>query len=940
MDRVAPGVPVRIVGLKSVGRVRPAEEGSGIPIGSVLVAWSAKHLTIESIANLEPAIQQGNEVRDVSTSGTGRSLGTGVVVAKRELAGHVQALVDFHGDNRLAWLPWYRLAKWDGPETRFRKQHLSPKDSGERLRLRMLGAAITRWCDEVSPYAGLGIDPLPHQIQLVHRILSSGNINWLIADDVGLGKTIEVGMLVVALRERRQAGRVLVVCPPGLSRQWKEEMHLRFALDGFRIFREDFHAAVPADWNHYRYVIASIDSIKSEENVANLLAAEDWDLVVFDEAHRLSRREWNSKFEASQRYALAANLRRKSSRFLLLSGTPHQGMPDKFRALLELIRPELKEQISKVESHPEILAEMVIRNEKDKVTDINGQKIFQGKSTRNIPVHPAPVELVLDSELVDYLKRGYSASALQGTTGRAIGFTMSTYRKLASSSHAAILGALRRRSDRLTAAMAELRISEDAEIQEGDERFAGEAEERLLTSSHEFFAGEVSLVQKLISGYEAVMGRDAKLTALMDTIIPAVRAQEPDAKLVIFTEYRGTQDYLIQHLGERFGRDAVACINGSMDINDRREAVRRFEGDARFLVSTEAGGEGLNLHRRCHVLVNYDLPWNPMRLVQRMGRIYRYGQLRKVVVFNMTVVGTIDGNLSSLLNQRIATVVSDMATVNGEFRPGLEDEILGQLADLLDVESILQSALTATATSTEAELEEALRTAQAAVRQQQELFSFASGFDPSQRDDSIRVDDRHLLSFTSGMFTALGMDVGPERSVPGRDVRYVRPSPQLKKLAGLLRGGLRFSTDIESCATNPEIHLLNAKSVLLQKLLRESRSIDFGGLCGQLYGIDAGGMFAARLCWQDERGTTVSESLTLLHVPVSGTPEINPPELTEWLLVPQDGAPPREDRKLNLEVATKLADASRKSVDRVLANGCGASSLPRALEMIAAGVVH
>jgi len=518
------------------------------------------------------------------------------------------------------------------------------------------------WNENTGALSHLDIDPLPHQIHLVHQILASGNLNWLIADDVGLGKTIEVGMLLAALQRRDVFRRILIVTPAGLTRQWKDELHFKFGMSEFQIYGVDFGINDERHWKLYNHVIGSIDRLKADGHKESLLGADPWDIVIFDEAHRLSRREWGRKLDASDRFRLAAALRQRTDSMLLLSATPHQGMQDKFQAILELIRPEFQNEIERIAINPEILREMVIRNRKADVTDAEGNFIFQGKTTHAIEVEVEPGALEFDRNLRQYLMRGYAASKERGRSGIPIGFVMTVYRKLAASSAAAIHRALERRLQRLRADQALRDYLDEAP----DERFEGEWEEQQGGDAHEFFEGEIGMLEELIVKAELLVSLDKKISSFIDGLLQAVLSANPDEKILVFTEYRATLEYLAEALMIRFGAGKVNLIHGSQDQKVRASEIAHFEDRGQFLISTEAGGEGINLQRRCHVMANFDLPWNPMRLVQRIGRLYRYGQRKRVIVFNVHAPQTLDTEIMKIMYSRISQVVSDMASLGDE----------------------------------------------------------------------------------------------------------------------------------------------------------------------------------------------------------------------------------------------------------------------------------
>ena len=354
------------------------------------------------------------------------------------------------------------------------------------------------------------------------------------------------------------------------------------------------------NWQVYNYVIGSIDRFKVDGHKESLLGADPWDLVIFDEAHRLSRRQWGRKFDASDRFQLAAALRRRTDSMLLLSATPHQGKQDSFQAILELIRPELQDEIEQLALNPEILREMVIRNRKSDVTDAEGNFVFKGKRTYAIEIEMGQEAQDFDVGLRKYLARGYTASRERGRSGIPIGFVMTVYRKLAASSAMAIYRALNRRLVRLRDEQQQLVYADEAP----DERFEGEWEEHYTGDVHEFFEGEIDMLENLLEMAELLTRSDQKMTSFIDKLLKAVLNANNDEKILIFTEYRATQECLADALRNRFGHDRVNLIHGSQNQSERAVEIAHFEEQGQFLISTEAGGEGINLQRRCHVMVN------------------------------------------------------------------------------------------------------------------------------------------------------------------------------------------------------------------------------------------------------------------------------------------------------------------------------------------------
>ncbi len=870
------------------------------------------------------------------TPGSGvRSLGQGVIMQQRTLAGSEQVLVDFPERGERHWLPYQYLRQVKGVKHRFVTASKGEAVDAERMRLRMLAHAIKVWNENTGALSHLEIEPLPHQIHLVHHIIASGNYNWLIADDVGLGKTIETGMLLHALRQRDLIKRILLVTPAGLTKQWQEELYHKFKIEDFEIYGEDFFINEPRQWKMHDCVIGSMDRLKQEGHLESLLQAELWDLVIFDEGHRLSRRQYGQKLDSSERYDLAKSLRSQTEHMLLLSATPHQGMQDKFVALLELLRPERRTDLMALNIKPEILHDMVFRNHKADVTDAEGNFIFQGKITSALQVPSSKESIEFDKTLQDYLRKGYDAGEALGRTGNAIGFVMTVYRKLAASSAAAIHRALCNRLQRLLDDEANGLSDEEPR----DQRYLGEWEEQFTSDAREFFAGEVQLLKDLIAEAAALKANDLKLKLFIEDIIGKIHAANADEKVLIFTEYRTTQNYLREALADHYGSDQVELINGSMQHAERREAIKRFEEQGRFLISTEAGGEGINLQSKCHVMVNYDLPWNPMRLVQRIGRLYRYGQKKKVVVFNIQQTDSLDQNIVDLMYERIDSVVTDLAEIQRhEFNEGLKDEILGQLAELIDVEDILQEATKLGIDRTRERIDEALKQARTAAAKQRELFAHAATSDPNELRDELEITVDHLYSFVLGMFDQLGIEVA-ERSHKERLLR-IRLSEQVMRDMGLSPKASRrmdVTLDRMLAANRPDTHMLDLNSKLMQYLLGKACEYDFGGLAAMLKApeLEEGALLGAMLRWQGPQGKRMRQEFVAIQVN-DGKAKLNPAKASQWLLTPAEHSPQSPDTdtsKLLFKVAEEMANQR-------LANASNRYLIPENLDWASAGWTH
>jgi SNF2 family DNA or RNA helicase len=326
------------------------------------------------------------------------------------------------------------------------------------LRTKMMATVIKGWNDLTGALENLNIDPLPHQIHLVHQMLSGPTQNWLVADDVGLGKTIEVGLYVTALQRRGLARRILVVTPAAVTVQWRMEMLRKFGLT-FEIFGETMPIRAPEDWHGpgKNLVIASMDRVKPSSTAddgsefstsfGKIMQTEPWDLVVIDEAHRLTKA---ASGKSSLRWKLGEALSGRTRSLLLLTGTPHQGDNVKFANLLKLVRKDLSREIDCIEEDPRIVREIVLRNKKINVTDAEGNFVFKGYKVVQQWVD-SPRATALMGRLNDYAARCRegAASMPDRNLANAVGFVMTGYRKLAASSPVAAMTALKNRLDQI-----------------------------------------------------------------------------------------------------------------------------------------------------------------------------------------------------------------------------------------------------------------------------------------------------------------------------------------------------------------------------------------------------------------------------------------------------------------------------------------------------------
>lgn len=854
---------------------------------NIKVRWigNTQHNSVP-ILDVDSGFKIGMEVSDGTPYSSHTNLGQGMIVANRVIAGHRQELVHFEKSNQSIWMPYQYLRWVQSAKDLFSKGNLSNTQvEFERFKLRILAYAIELWNENTGALSTLDIDPLPHQINLVHHILSSGNLNWLIADDVGLGKTIETGMIIHALRQRKMVKRILLVTPAGLVKQWQEELDAKFKLSNFEILGLDFKIDEPRKWKLHDFVIASIDTLKKEENLQHLLAGGEWDLVIFDEGHKLTRRLDGNTYKSSERFELAHKLRKITPSILLLSATPHQGDQDKFIALLELLRPERTQKLRKLELNPDIIHDMIFRNHKEDVTDSQGNFIFKGKVSVAKKVPTSVIFREFEELLAKYFRQGYSASEKGGYTGRTIGFVMTIYRKLASSSVKAIQKALYNRQNKLEGKLqeAEKSLQVDDNI---DMRFEGELEEYKsdLISAKEFFEGELVMLKRLIILSKELVKQDMKMKYFIDEIIEKILSNNSEEKVLIFSEYRQTQLYIKEILEEKYGKDCVSLINGSMSFPERLEAIESFEKKGQFLISTEAGGEGINLQNRCHIMVNYDLPWNPMRLVQRIGRLYRYGQKEKVIIFNLHQEESIDQDLIYTMYQKIDTIVKDLSSVQqSEFHEGLKDEILGAVASEVDVTKILDEAGRESVQRTKERIQEALEKVKSSVEKQQELLSYASTTNLTELDGELLVEKHHIFQFIIGMLKQKNIAYSESKDTKSIRIKF---DGELKEYFKFLLGQkniIEVTLDRDYSRNNKELHMLDLNSPILQYFIEEAKSYAFNGLSVKTHypSPEIKGIFALLMKWQDSQGVVIKKKLGLSFL---DDKSINPKDALDILL--------------------------------------------------------
>ena len=531
--------------------------------------------------------------------------------------------------------------------------------------------------------------PLPHQLHALSRAVTGDRVRFLLADEVGLGKTIEAGLIMRELKLRGLVERVLVVAPTGLVTQWVAEMRTHFT--------EEFHLLIPGEmsslrrlhgvdetenlWRRWDQIVCPLDSVKpmerrkgwsfrqvqayNRERFVDLLAA-GWDLVIIDEAHRLG-----GSSEQVARFKLGDALAEASPYLLLLSATPHQGKTDGFRRLMAFLdKTEFigEESISRDKVEP-----YVIRTEKRMAIDAEGDPLFKPRFTQLHSIEWSPAQgeqKALYEAVTEYVREGYNQAMAEKNT--AIGFLMILMQRLVTSSTRAIRRALERRLEVLQLPEGQLSLFAEDIDEDWGALDSQEQMEEVLTARLKAMKNERQEVELLLSAARRceAQGPDIKAQGLLDKIQELQRDEnDPDMKVLLFTEFVPTQEMLSEFLEQR-GYSTV-CLNGSLGMDERQTVQRKFADEAQILISTDAGGEGLNL-QFCHVIVNFDLPWNPMKIEQRIGRVDRIGQTKVVRAINFALEGTVELRVREVLEEKLQTI--------------LEEFGVDKLSDVLDSE--------------------------------------------------------------------------------------------------------------------------------------------------------------------------------------------------------------------------------------------------------------
>ena len=519
------------------------------------------------------------------------------------------------------------------------------------------------------------VDPLPHQVEAVYGyVLKLPRLRFLIADDPGAGKTIMAGLIIKELKLRHLINRILIVVPGHLRDQWRRELKERFE-ESFVIMERGFLDSQPGEnlWARESQLITSIDFAKRDDVMPSIASAQ-WDLVIVDEAHKMAAYQYGDKLDKTSRYRLGETLSRISTHLLFLTATPHKGDPENFRLFLDLLEPGffansemLRESIT-ARDNP-----LFIRRVKEDLRDFEGKPLFLPRHVRTLPFNlgiNSPKEKDLYNQLSEYVNGQYNKALTKNKRNNVAFALVILQRRLASSTYA-LLKSLERRKARL----AELLEGAEERKQTGtdvnfemiedlseEERWQEEEiwEALSVAENREELKREIGTLETLAEVARAIIKNETeiKVRELKDTL-DKLEGDFPGEKILIFTESRDTLEYL-QAKSRGWGY-TVTVIHGGLRLEERIKAESEFKNHTQILIATEAAGEGINL-QFCHLMVNYDLPWNPNRLEQRMGRIHRYGQTREVFVYNLVAEDTREGKVLKTLLDKIEEIKSALGS--------------------------------------------------------------------------------------------------------------------------------------------------------------------------------------------------------------------------------------------------------------------------------------
>ena len=708
---------------------------------------------------------------------------------------------------------------------------------------------------------------LAHQVESTHRIVNALNQRFLIADEVGLGKTIEAGLVIKELIFRYKYRRILIVAPASLLVQWQHEMEEKFG-ESFdvidrrmirRLRRTISEGENP--WDHITKAICSIDFVKSASILSELERVK-WDAVIIDEAHRLRRDAQVS----TQAYTVGEILSASAKAFLLLSATPFRGKLEELYYLVRLADRNLLGPFqsfyndycmpdSDLSRLKEKLSSVVIRRTKK---DVGG---FTNRFARTIRFEFYPEERALYDATTRYVAEEFNRAL--ATENRAIGFVMTVFQKLLDSSSFALLSALRNRRAHLAALLEKadrdarrIEIAVEGLEELDPEVFEDENPDEMVKAAARKTVSEmkeeIATIDSLIRLAESV-NRNKKSEKLIEMM--GLLKQRGYKKFLIFTQFRTTQDYLVSVLpGYK-----VAVFNGSMDKDQKEDAIKSFQEESEVLICTEAGGEGRNM-QFCSVLFNYDLPWSPLKIEQRIGRIHRFGQKYDVAVYNFSTKDTVAERVLDVLTRKLQLFEDSIGT---------PDIMLGQIEDEVKLSTLFMelSSGKRSKQSVDKELDRSVAMARASYEKLADLtvakkmdFNYDEYYRITQKDRT--YSNKQLEQFIARARTVLP-DVN---AMIGEKAESEGVYPVLT-IPDVAKHHMKGTFDSEKALSRGDLEFFAFGHPFVDHVISSCQSSDFGGLSGVME-IDSDRSFEGMVFYYLATYRSVSETREIIPVAV------------------------------------------------------------------------
>jgi superfamily II DNA or RNA helicase len=714
----------------------------------------------------------------------------------------------------------------------------------------------------------------PYQLACVNWVMQKLRQRALIADDVGLGKTIEAGLILKELTARNRADRVLFVVPAHLQKKWIRDMDRFFDISlipGDRQWVEGERRRLGEETNIWdqeqQQMITSMAFLRQDEFQDELEDAF-WDVVIVDETHKAAKRGDSPSKTSKMVERVAEN----SDSLLLLSATPHDGKGEAFRSLVEYIDPFLVAEDQELSK--DVVDRVMMRRGKQTIYDDNGERIFPNRDVRTVQVERTHEERQLYQAVTEYVKHIYNRS--EKLNEPAVGFAMALMQKRLVSSVGAIKATLSRRlADLVDQQSAETSLSEEAsaylEGEDLDEEDKEQAEQELaaltVTESDAQLEEEIETLRDLVSLAEGIPV-DSKAQKVR-RYIQQLLEEQPNEKILLFTEYRDSLDYLLDLVKDEPWADEILVIHGGVDKEDRARIEDEFNyGQSRLLFATDAASEGIDLQESCHIQLNLELPWVPSTLEQRIGRLHRYGQDKEVKVWNFTFEGTREGEIFDMLQNKVDNIRGKL---------GNTADVLGMLDDInvdsLIIESIKNDEPTS---ATKEELEELIDERQRTLEEWYERSLIdTTTFDQESRNKIQEVMDQSEDVYGSeadirGFFEQGVSALGGSVESAGTNLfradlpDSLRHSPDSEPYGP-------FTFNREFAMDHDDIEYISPDAELVQKLMRQVLDNDQGtvGLKLLPFVEDPGITYNYRVRFEDGTDEVIREEIIPVFVDVA-----------------------------------------------------------------------